>query len=443
MKRPLLVTFTLLVTLMAPDTSGGKLETPFQMPPHGKPELLLGSTGFEAPTAMAFDSKNRPYLLNNRNTGSYGQLRTIRDGQWITLSMLDALDDARRPSGRNMKAYGEIVIDENDCIYATISGQLVYSADQGKTFRAYSIDGEGSLELRTGPTPFLRPPAICIQTDSRYIDRGERREEEMAWWAKRGHLSVLLPTRQEDGLSLGEPVLISENCLAAGSGGHSGGTSFAVTIGRKTHVVYAEVPDNVREGGNPIHIATVDRETRKVVARSFLMTAPPIKADVHTRPTITADSKGYLHILSGSHGQPFLYLRSLKPNDITGGWTRPVELSGEQCYASIVCDGGDRLHSVFREWIPHASLGYSSACAHDGKWSRPATLVHGANPRGIYEYGIFYHRLSLDRASNLYLSFTFLEFDTGEQGDYPEVLAVSRDRGRSWQLVGAEDFLPD
>lgn len=208
-----------------------------------------------------------------------------------------------------------------------------------------------------------------------------------------------------------------------------------MTVGHRTHIVYAECPDDIARGGNPIYVATIDREQRKVIARQLLVNAPPRKADVHTRPTITADSKGYLHVLSGSHGQPFYYLRSVEPGDISAGWTKPSRLTGRQCYASLVCDQNDRLHSVFREWIPHASLGYASADAAKRNWSANRTLVHGALPRGKYQYGIFYHRLFIDRASNLYLAFTFFEFTTDDRGDYPEALAVSHDGGKTWHLA--------
>lgn len=265
-------------------------------------------------------------------------------------------------------------------------------------------------------------------------------DPDAAKWANRGTLSVLLPNKTADGLDLGDPIRVTDNCMAAGSGGHSGGTLFAVTVGQRTHVVYAQCPDDLRHGGNLIYIATIDRMTRKVLARQFLVNAPPNKAAVHTRPTISADSKGHLHVLSGSHGQPFYYLRSLKPGDISGGWTEPTKLTGRQRYASIVCDANDQLHSVFREWISHASRGYSTADAGEGKWTAPRTLVQGALPRGKYEYGIFYPQLFIDRAHDLYLSFTFLEFRAKNRGNYPQALAVSADGDKNWRLASTCGF---
>lgn len=412
---------------------GADVSAPFTIPPSGEPERLAQNLDCPTPTAMAFDSKNRPYLINTRQQNSVGQLWTLRKGQWVVRSFRDVLHKKTMPGKRQLHAQGELVIDDQDALYARVGDTLVYSADLGKTFQAYPC--HGSLELRTGPTAFSMPPAICVVNKSRYVDR------DAAKWAKRGTLAVLLPVKTSHGLDLGEPIKVSDSCLAAGSGGHSGGTSFAVTIGNFTHLVYAECPDDITSGGNPIYVATIDRDKRKVVSNQFLVNAPPGKADVHTRPTITADTDGFLHVLSGSHGQPFWYMRSLQAGDISKGWAKPTKLSGRQCYASIICDNNNQLHTVFREWRPHATLGYASADASSGTWTFPKTVVLGALTPGKYQYGIFYHRLFVDRRSNLYLSFTFFEFQSGENGNYPEVLAVSSDGGKSWRLASTNDLV--
>jgi hypothetical protein len=52
-------------------------------------------------------------------------------------------------------------------------------------------------------------------------------------------------------------------------------------------------------------------------------------------------------------------------------------------------------------------------------------------------YGIFYHRLFIDRAGALYLSFTF---NATKGGTYPRALAVSEDGGGTWRLADTETF---
>jgi hypothetical protein len=424
--------------LLAIANAGVAAMSPFDIPPYGQPELLTQDIELEAPTAMAFDSKNRPYLLNNRNPESFGLLRTVRNGEWVTVSLRSVLGDDEIPEKRKMHALGELVIDDSDALYATIGNTLIYSPDLGKTLKAYTC--RGTLELRSGPNSLSAPPAISIMANRKYVDRGPEREPQMAWWATRSEFSILLPIKDGEELRPGAPIPISDNSGAAGSGGHSGGTSFAVTSKGKTHVVWNELPDDVRTGGNLIHIATVDHATRTVVAKKFLVKAGGAKNDNHTRPTITMDSRGYLHVLSGSHNEAFYYLRSLVPNDITSGWTEPVQLTDKQCYASIVCDERDSLHTVYREWLPRPSLGYAStftsAFSAEADWSPSTTLVNGRQ----FKYGIFYHRLFIDRASTLYLSFTFLEFENGGDG-YPEALVVSTDYGRTWQLARKDDFI--
>ena len=49
-----------------------------QIPPHGKPEKRIKSGLMEAPTAMAFKSKNRPNMMNASNPKSIGYIKTIR-----------------------------------------------------------------------------------------------------------------------------------------------------------------------------------------------------------------------------------------------------------------------------------------------------------------------------------------------------------------------------
>ena len=166
MNRHFLVAVTLLLAVL--DLNGGELIAPFDVPPHGKPELLLRDISLEAPTAMAFDSRNRPYLINNRNPKSFGTLRTVRNGKWLARSFLDVLDKDKLPTKRWLHAMGELVIDDQDCLYATVRGKLIYSPDLGKTFKAY--DCKGSLEIRTSSGSFPRPPVISQLTNIQKVE---------------------------------------------------------------------------------------------------------------------------------------------------------------------------------------------------------------------------------------------------------------------------------
>ena len=108
-----------------------------------------------------------------------------------------------------------------------------------------------------------------------------------------------------------------------------------------------------------------------------------------------------------------------------------------QTYCSLVCDTKNRLHTAFRQGRPHPVLSYQRRYGH---WSEPRILVHGANRRDMWEYGVFYHRMFIDRDGALYLSFTFWEAKTRTEGDYPRVLIVSVDGGKTWVLATRERF---
>jgi hypothetical protein len=172
-----------------------------------------------------------------------------------------------------------------------------------------------------------------------------------------------------------------------------------------------------------------------VVARRFLVTASPNAADVHSTPVVAADSNGHLHVLAGAHNGSFFYLRSRKPDDIEGGWTKPAKVSSGQTYATLICDRRDVLHTVYRV---HPRLYHQQKPAGARTWSKRRVMVNP--PPGHQGYSIFYHRLFIDRAGALYLSFTFWETRTREKGRYPRALAVSEDGGATWRLATTEVF---
>ncbi|MFC1705928.1 BNR-4 repeat-containing protein [Planctomycetota bacterium] len=410
---------------------------PFRIPQDGNQEELVGGLDYEAPSALAFDSRNRPYMFHTREPGSFGYILTLRNGEWERLSYLEILRQAYPklilPSGRHLHAIGTITVDDAGGLYAVLqvrktkktSGYtLLYSPDLGQSFQVYDLPGTAFLEVRVGHNDVLAPPAIGLL---------KYRKAYPTRWTSYHHLSVLLPERKGDRLDLRQPIPITEDCF--GISNHSGGYSFAVTTGRKTHLVYAEIPEKP-EGGNPTYVATIDRVKRQVTGRKLLVTATPKKADVHSTPVIVADKEGHLHVIAGSHGQHFYYLRSDVPDTIEDGFSEPSPMAKGQTYATLICDGNDELHSVFRV---HPRLLYQEKTASSDTWSKPKPLVRA--PRGHKGYTIFYHRLFIDRAGALYLSFTFFEFNTTGKGRYPRALALSEDGGKTWRLATRESFV--
>ena len=409
-------------------------DLPFRIPPEGEPEQLGGELKYERPTAMAFDSRNRPYMFNACEPELFGHILTLRDGGWERLSYLNALKEKypnlAPPNERDLHAPGTLTIDDTDNLYAIIyvSGRpvLVFSPNLGESFQVYKLPGgprRAFLEVRTGNNDLSQPPAIGTLA---------HRKDYPTRWTAYYDLSVILPARTENGLDLGKPIQVTDRCF--GVSNHSGGYSFAVTTGAKTHVTYAEIPEEP-ETGNPTFVATIDRGSRKLTAREFLVDAHPRKADVHSTPVIAADSEGFLHVLAGAHGGSFQYLRSRAPESITSRWTDPVSLGGRQTYATLICDAEDTLHTVFR--IHPRLLQQSKSAGRE--WSGKQALATA--PKGHRGYTIFYHRLFIDQRGKPYLSFTFWEQDTRAEGRYPRVVITSDDGGETWELATTEVFM--
>ena len=111
-----------------------------------------------------------------------------------------------------------------------------------------------------------------------------------------------------------------------------------VTLGDKTHIVWQ---DSIDEG----YFARVRTLHRKTGKWSEVFTLGK-GHDNHARPTITADSRGFLHIIIGGHGSGLQYRRSVRVNDASE-WT-PVEKFGRSTYPILICGPDDTLYITAR-----------------------------------------------------------------------------------------------
>jgi len=393
---------------------------------------------------MYFDLANRPLTTTPDGIAAW------RDGRWTCADLQTAVrarvGEFGGTSSRASIADTKIAFDRDNDLYAlaTFGAQaaLLHSNDGGQAFTAYALGGSGGFDIEQfsghnvpdGPPPVLRSTLTATDKTLR--------------WRRINDLELFVPKKENGRLSIGTPLLISRQSL--GVGAHSGVPSAVVSSGSLVHVVWAEATDPTADvPGVPTYVTSYDRRTG-TLGKPVLVGygAPP--NDVHNRPTLTMDSKGFLHVLTGTHGAPFHYARSLKPNDVYSGWTKaePVGPGLRQTYIGLVCGTDDTLHLVFRLWredpkyFPSGAL--FATLAYQRKrpgqpWEPPRILV--VPP--LSEYSVFYHRLTIDRRNRLFLSYdcwsTYWFYRTDHFGTR-RALLTSSDGGEVWKLAQMEDF---
>ncbi len=444
---------------------GETLDLPITLRRYAHENVQFGYTPDYMTNEVHFDPDNRPWI-RQRTESSYNSTSVfiLEDEGWVERPFIDAI---RAAYPEYKSAYGaggslgaKIAFDGDGGAYTLLrlsyeggrQAVAVYTFDRGLTYGVAPIlGGAFDIEQFTGHNELDTVPPILTYT---FVDSHPAR------FASYQDLHMYLPSREGDELILGEPIFIAHNCL--GSCQHSGGPASTATRDGKTYIVWGEIsPDDAP--GVPTYVATVDHATRMVGEKVLLGYGPPVN-DVHNVPAITMDPKGYLHVLIGAHGQPFGYVRSLKPNDAYGGWTERVDaLSagritddsdedglGLQTYISLVCGPDGALHSAFRQWrqgpdehIPNRNFAALSVQRResDSEWGPALPIV--VPP--VAGYSIYYHKLTVDRAGNLYLSYSHWTSDNTYMDDFPgryEHMAVvtSKDGGATWKLVETSDL---
>jgi hypothetical protein len=406
--------------------AGETLDMPLVLKPYEHENQQFGyAPDYPLTNEVYFDNSNQPVISND--TGVFYQ----RDGQW-----------------RNTVAFGKvklqtskIAFDGDNDMYtlATRDGNPAYlrSQDGGKTFSAHTVPGKGGLimEQFSGHNTPDAPPAFARVTLTE--------KDKKLFWRWLHDLDLFLPKKAQDGsIIIGDPIPITKKCIGVSE--HSGIPSSMVSRASMVHIAWGEATEAEEKApGVPTYVATYDRETKTLSAPALVGFGPPAN-DVHNTPCITIDSKGYLHVLIGTHGRTFRYARSMHANDASGGWTQAEDIGPglRQTYVGLVCDQNDTLHTVFRLWrtdtqyFPashYATLAYMSKPA-DGEWSQPKALIVAP----FSEYSVFYHRLTIDRKGSLYLSYdywsTFWFYRTDHFGKR-RALMMSPDQGKNWRMA--------
>ncbi len=434
--------------------------------------------GFPVDNQVYFDPENRPFICAGDG------ISTWRDGRWMTTDLRRNLRPAAGDENSSYRLYGtKIAFDRDGGVYvlATAGRQaaLLHSTDGGRTFadcpmpsregqsRSYDFEQfSGHNEASRNGTGTDRPDRSQSQAENGTgTDRPDRSQSHFPpaivryaltgsdpklFWRRLHDLELFVPKIADGRLVMGEPILISRKCIGLAS--HSGIPSSVVSRAGKVHVIWAEATEPAEKvPGVPTYVVTYDRTTGQLGQPALVgYGAPP--NDIHNSPSITMDRQGYLHVLAGTHGRPFQYARSLKPNDASGGWT-PAEAVGSelsQTYIGFVCGPDDTLHLTYRLWrygeqphpqSHHATLAYSRK--RPGQpWEAPRVLI--VPP--FSEYSVYYHRLTIDRQGRLFLSYEYwstLWFYRNDQPGRRRSVMMSADAGETWQLATSRDLAAD
>jgi hypothetical protein len=444
---PDFTTYSTLIVKAGRAPATEPLAMPIQLKPYRHENAQFGYLpDYPLDYELYFDSKNRPFARVDQG------LAALRDDGWATTELKGPSVRSTNPALEGA-AYGlltsKVAFDADNDVYLLAAGKgkaaYLHSTDGGRSFTAYLVPGRRGrfdIEQFSGhnvpeyPPPFVR----FVQT---------RGSEPGHFWRREHDLELFLPREVEGRIEFGDPVLISK--LGIGLAAHSGIPSTVVSRGDKVHVVWAEAsdPEASREEipGVPTYVVTYDRRTKQLGEPALVGYGPPPN-DVHNTPSLTIDGEGYLHVLAGTHGRPFPYAKSLKPNDAGGGWTEAVT-TGEglrQTYIGLVCGPDGTLHSAFRLWqtgepFPHsihATLAYQRK--RPGQpWEAPKILCRAA----FSEYSVFYHRLTIDHRGRLFLSKDYWSthwfYRNDHRGDRRSVL-MSADGGDTWTLASGDDL---
>jgi len=395
-----------------------------------------------------FSPENEPYIRVDD-----GVVRAS-DGGWTTI---DTVDGERYRAITSKVAFGE---DGAVCLLGRSNGltAYLYSSDGGNTFVASPIPErearrqQWDIEQFAGHNTPKGPAPILRATETGEYDPAN-------FWRHVNDLELFVPKVVNGKVEVGDPILIATQGIGISS--HSGIPSAIVSQGDRIHICWGEATDpDGDEPGVPAYVATYDRKEERLLGeKAFVGFGPPAN-DVHNTPSIVIDSEGYLHTLTGTHGQPFAYAKSLEPHTAHAGFTEPelVEENLRSTYIGFVCDPDDTLHLVFRTWKDDGEyhpVGYYANLAYKrkrkgGDWEPMKRLAVAP----FTEYSIWYHRLTIDRKGRLFVSFdywsTFWFYRVDHYGNTPgrgqaggggrRKTIMSSDGGESWKLLLTKDL---
>ncbi|MEZ6191944.1 MAG: BNR-4 repeat-containing protein [Phycisphaerales bacterium] len=382
-----------------------KAVAPIKHQPYFRGEReLFGYAPRFVPNAVGFDTDNRPYIRDG------GVVQTPDEaGGWTRLAIAPSIAEYFRERGETTTfeiTGGEfvdqrVVFDDQGDAYTLVEARhadgdklfLLHSRDKCVTWSVHLLPPlrHARLEFRDGHNTMTDPPAVLIY--------------------KGNELGVILPRRAKDGsLTLNQSVTVSEDSLLVPN--HSGGGNSVITVGGRVFVVFPSQSALPNDNGSPQYVTALSRETGEILVAPTLLGSVGVSGpDPHYMPAITADSRGYLHVVLGSHNDSLYYLKSAAPLDASR-WSTPkpigkqrIPTDGGHTYPALLCDAQDRLHVVTR-WAGdgyYFRLAYLRGDADTKRWEPQRVLVQPF--RNMYSN--WYHHLSMDREGRLFLNYRY------------------------------------
>ena len=475
--------------IASPSTSASPTPSPSPTPPPLviQPVGGLHSQFDYAPpftrNVPSFDAAGRPYIRSRSGDPDYtGFVQTLRNGVWRRLDMLRALRAAipgfAGTQGAGGGASTRVVFDTSDRAYTILKVRLeggdvrnvmLWSADGCVTWHVVGLPaGDVVSETWVGHNTIDGPPLLLVcQVDAVVNpDTGKLRR---TLYMTRPYLAggdVVVPALTQ----------ISDRALGLGDGATS--ASPVVSSGDLSWIVWVDSTPRPSRG-SPVYVTTYDRQARSL-GSPVLLARSLLGNDGHAQPGIALDSKGYLHVIAGAHGHPFLYRQSLMPLAAYDGWTQLEEVGtagyaervgspeeGRMTYLAFVCDQQDRLHVAYRQWRRNTDGYFNGALFGALSYQRRDPLLGWTPPRALVvppykDYSIYGQALSLDHNGRLYLSASCMAGaegsdrktamerwrQSGSEGAQPplylrRMVLVSADAGDTWSLAATDDLAPE
>jgi formylglycine-generating enzyme required for sulfatase activity len=446
---------------------------------------LFGYEPAFMPNTVTFDERNRPYIRRHKYvqtlddngnwlkldfTASISKAYPKWDGNFVTMTNLinEGIDEpiVFDTAGR---AYMFISIQASGTNSSNMTRSLyMVSDDYCRSWKCYEIPMNPrfvSLEHNDVFNEITGPPTILATENYGFIKEGL----DASWF--------IVPRFNDKGeIVFRDPIKLCDS--GAVYAFHSGDTNTTVTKDGKTYIFYIDISYSKRNQtpGTATFARVYDHRSGEMSEPVFLGLGGDY-IDYHNWPAVQLDSENHLHVLLGSHHEPFKYMRSVEPLDIHK-WTNPVEIGvqkrllGERnyTYPAFLIDYDDNMHLVSR-W---GGMGVKQYLAYQrkpagGEWEPMEILVEPFTNL----YANWDHKINIDRYGRLFINYS--QYSNQElrpdearayQRMFPEEnielpddldekvngvripniqrkgysMLVSEDIGKNWRLAVTEDF---